>query len=445
MAPCALLAMGLLAGASSGQDIKYALFRLPLLNPEDPQYAPLALNAWGQLCGQANTPSQDLHAAIWEFNSVLDLGAIGGDNSAAHGINDLGEAVGWTGRGPSDGRAFLWQNNQMIDLGTLGGQFSAAYGVNNLTQIVGAAGNESGSSDAFLWENGEMRALPSLVEGRPQSARAINEHGQIVGDAWPESSEIAVMWEDGQVFQLPHLGDSPSIALAINDNGQAVGQSRMSGKTHAAAWVNRQVFDLHRSGLGKHSSAWGINNLGYVVGWVGEPPISTKAFLWTQATGMQILDPMVPPRLRENWTLTFARDINDAGQIATQGVIHGRPLTLYAFLRSPVSPSMEMTAPAPGAAGVANTITVSSVTPGATVTFLYSRHGGGTPIPGCDLQQNALQLDSPTVIGSAIADSNGVASITRSVPLLARGQTILFQAVVQNECAISQLVVHTFE
>ncbi len=85
------------------------------------------------------------------------------------------------------------------------------------------------------------------------------------------------------------------------------------------------------------------------------------------------------------------------------------------------------------------------MTPGARVTFLYSKTGGGTRIPGCDLQQNALQLDSPTVIGAAVADSNGVASITRTVPPVARGQTILFQAVVQGECAISQLVVFRFE
>jgi hypothetical protein len=77
--------------------------------------------------------------------------------------------------------------------------------------------------------------------------------------------------------------------------------------------------------------------------------------------------------------------------------------------------------------------------------FLYSKQGGGTRIPGCDLQQNALQIENPIVIGTAVADGNGNASIIRNVPNIARGQTILFQAVVQNECAISQLVVHQFE
>ncbi len=79
------------------------------------------------------------------------------------------------------------------------------------------------------------------------------------------------------------------------------------------------------------------------------------------------------------------------------------------------------------------------------MTFLYSKTGGGTRIPGCDLQRNALQLDSPTVIGTAIADGSGVAMITRNVPPVARNQIILFQAMVPGECAISQLVLFGFE
>ena len=211
------------------------------------------------------------------------------------------------------------------------------------------------------------------------------------------------------------------------------------------AWVDGEIFDLHPRAVGRHSAAFGINNVGQVVGYFGNPPVDHQAFIWDQANDMRLLDNLVPPRLRTRWTIYQAYDINDAGQIAAYGAVPNRPLTLYAFLVNPVSPTMALSAPSPGVAGVDNTITISDVTPGATVQFLYSRFGGGTRIPGCDLQQNALQLDSPTVIGAAIADASGVATITRTVPPIARNQTILLQAVVQNECAISQLVVHRFE
>ncbi len=444
-----VLAVVLCGDCAFSEDFSYAVFNLPGLNPDELHGASYAVNERGYVCGSSVSLIGAVHGAIWDpAGNVVDLGAIGGNSSEAHDLNDLGQAVGWTGRGPDDGRAFLWQDGEMVDLGTLGGQFSSARGVNNSKQIVGKSGTSGGSSSAFLWEDGEMRALPGLAEGQSTQAYAINDASRVVGYSWPpQSGHIAVYWENEQVFELPRwIG--PSDAFAVNDLGHIVGQAEYSAsKYHAAAWVDGQIHDLHRASLGRDSSAWGINNVGQVVGWLGDGRtlFVRQAFLWEQQGGMRTLDSMVPPRLRKNWSLTVARDINEAGQIAAYGIEAGHPLILVPFLVSPVHPTMEMAAPSPGIAGTNNTISITGATPGARVVFLYSRHGGGTRIPGCDLQQNALQLDQPTVIGTAIADSNGVASITRNVPLIVRGQTILFQALDQNECAISQLVVHEFE
>ena len=106
---------------------------------------------------------------------------------------------------------------------------------------------------------------------------------------------------------------------------------------------------------------------------------------------------------------------------------------------------MVMSDPAPGAANAMNTFSVTNAPPGAKVIFTYAFNGGGTRIPGCNLQQNALQLREPVVFGSAIADENGNASIERYVPNAASGKTVLIQALILNDCAISQLVVHEFE
>jgi len=439
----------LCAASAAAHDYSYALIKLQMLHPDDPGSVTYALNSGGIVSGASYLDSR-IRAVLWDGDGrPIHLGTLGGNHSEARDVNDLDEAVGWSNFDPEnsiwEGHAFLWRSGNLIDLGTLGGRLSEAYAINDLGQVVGWAGYDLTGSAAFVWENGQMHELPSHIR-RSGIAYDINNSGQIVGQVVGEVSlETAALWENEQLIVLPPLSDRrAAVAPAINDHGHVVGQADFGTKVHAVAWVDGQVFDLHQPSLGEGSSAWGINDLNHVVGWVGRRP-NSQAFIWTVDQGMRTLDSLVPSRLRTPTRLNMAHDINDAGHIAAYGLEQGDPFTLIAYLVNPVTPTMNLAAPNPGRAGEANTITVTNCTPGATVQFLYSRFGGGQRIPGCDLQQNALQLDSPTVIGTAIADGNGVATITRTVPPIARNQTILFQAVVQNECAISQLVVHRFE
>ncbi len=452
LALCVLLCS--FQSALAQPDYRYALFNLESIAPGEQFNSALGIDSSGRVAGLAAVGPSSYHAAMWNLDgSVNDLGTLGGDNSHADDINELGDLVGWANHEPGGSafrhRAVLWRSGQIIDLGTLGGVDSEAEAINNLGQIVGAADYDpkSGVGEPFIWENGVMRALANIGR-RSGEAYDINDQRQIVGTLWTTDNlyQRPILWENDVPINLPDLGRSPSAALAINELGQIVGQSKTQREdTHACIWIDRQIIDLHTPGYGQSSSAWGINNVGQVVGWVGSSGLNPQAFIRNPGEPMRLLIDLSPPRLRESWRLQVSQGVNDAGQVVAYGIINGHPLTPYAFLLSPVTPTMSLGAPSPGTAGVANTITVTNATPGARVTFLYSRFGGGERIPGCDLQQNALQLDSPTVIGTAIADQNGVATITRTVPPIARGQTILFQAVVQNECAISQLVVFRFE
>src|SRR5262245_19835112 len=81
-----------------------------------------------------------------------DLGTLGGQSSAANGVNSRGEVVGNSETPDGQSHAFLWQPmSGLRDLGTLGGESSFAAGINDSVQVVGFAETEEGLSHAFLW------------------------------------------------------------------------------------------------------------------------------------------------------------------------------------------------------------------------------------------------------------------------------------------------------
>ena len=89
--------------------------------------------------------------------------------------------------------------------------------------------------------------------------------------------------------------------------------------------------------------------------------------------------------------------------------------------------SLILTGPTPGLAGVDNTLEVTEATPGATVTFGFGTTAGSTAIPGCPGQ--TVDIASPQVAGSAVADGSGNASISQTVPVTAAGKTVRLVAV----------------
>ncbi len=447
-----LMSSALTSVVCAQAEYRFAFVRLK--TPGDQSTSTESINELGTAVGTAHIPGA-YHAAMWTGGVLVDLGTLGGGNSLARDINSKGWIVGWSG-GIGTHRAFLWRDGQMEDIGTLGGDTAEATGISANGLIAGLSKISPGdpATRAFIWENGEMTALDGFAPESSSFAQAINSSGVVVGNGpHPDFSnnQHAAVWVDGQITDLGTFrpdNSGISRAFGINDLGYVVGLASTEREIRGIAfvWHDGHMYNIGKPRGSTASYAYAINNLGQVVGFANNE-ISGEliAFLWEQGRGMQRLDDLTPPRLRGIGGLKYADDINDAGQIAGTAYPPGDPIGLIGFIMSPVNPTMTLNAPSPGAAGVSNTLSVSNITPGASVTFLYSRFGGGTIIPGCDLQQNALQLDNPTVIGTAIANQQGVATITRPVPLIARGQTILFQALVPGECAISQLVVHRFE
>jgi len=92
---------------------------------------------------------------------VVDVGAFGGPESLAFGINNDTLVVGSAKRLDGTSHAFRFDGSTIRDLGTVGGANSAAAAINKSGVVVGWSLSSAGNTKAFVYENGGMRnALP---------------------------------------------------------------------------------------------------------------------------------------------------------------------------------------------------------------------------------------------------------------------------------------------
>lgn len=189
-------------------------------------------------------------AFLWRQKTMLNLGKLGATygGSAAYGINERSQVVGVStgfGRVGSEGRAFLWQSGTMRDIATptKGVLFAWAFAINDRSQVAGIcrpavtpAQGEKAVARPCLWQQGTITVLATLA-GAPSSApNAINNKGQVVGFVTSaRGTPRAVIWEKGKVTEL---GAGNTWARAINEHGQIVGAAVIKGNVHAVLWTN---------------------------------------------------------------------------------------------------------------------------------------------------------------------------------------------------------------
>ncbi|MCG3129004.1 MAG: hypothetical protein CHACPFDD_03900 [Phycisphaerae bacterium] len=151
------------------------------------------INDTSQVVGWRNYAGQSgRFAFLWKGGSTTNLGQLGGavQWAEATAISSFGFIVGWSNTAGGETHAFLRvphgansSAGTMIDLGTLGGNYSAAYGVNDRGQVVGVARNQFDQDRAFVYTNGQMYDLNTLISPNAtmEIPYAINNQGQIVG------------------------------------------------------------------------------------------------------------------------------------------------------------------------------------------------------------------------------------------------------------------------
>jgi probable HAF family extracellular repeat protein len=165
------------------------------------------INAGGTIVGGAAI-GNFFHAFRFQNGTMTDLGTVGDDEqSYAFAINDAGDIAGqsinglgglqvrsdWAGNSGFVGyvasRAIVWRNGAILDLGALGGTDAAAFGINNAGDVVGSAQVSTAVNriwHAFIYRNGVMIDLNTLLPSQSgwtlNTAYGINDTGQIVGE-----------------------------------------------------------------------------------------------------------------------------------------------------------------------------------------------------------------------------------------------------------------------
>jgi probable HAF family extracellular repeat protein len=144
--------------------------------------------------------------------------------------------------------------------------------INDRGQVVGIAGPDSGVYRLFCWDREKgMQDLGPVCNNYV----ANNNAGQIVGTMPdPNGKDQAFLWDpDRGVVLLGTLGHSGSTACALNNRGQVVGGSFVpSGESSGQGWVHAFLWD-ETGGMrdlgtlgGQASQACGITDSGRVFG-----------------------------------------------------------------------------------------------------------------------------------------------------------------------------------
>jgi probable HAF family extracellular repeat protein len=212
----------------------------PLGLPQGPcTSTAVAISEWGESVGASTI---DLHYCddsipgpmhayrLRRDGSVLDLGTLGGRDSAATAINDRGQITGWSLKASGAKRAFFWSAaTRMVNLGTLGGGWSQATAINNLGQVIGTSETSSGKTHGFIWS-----LSMGMVDVGAGAPAAINDLGQVVGTVPSSTHPVAYFWSrvDGRT-DFAHFAQ----VLDINDRAEVVGGSNIiPGPGDATLW-----------------------------------------------------------------------------------------------------------------------------------------------------------------------------------------------------------------
>lgn len=327
--PLAGLALLLVAMSPAGRALQADSGPYAVQDAGPPQGVAYAVNAAALVAGAAGAPGART-AFVTAFGSGPQplAGLVGSPDSLALGVHPDGWAVGASVDGAYP-RPVSFQGGSAVDLSpaALTGEARA---VNASGAIAGWAYDNG--TKAIVWHAGGSVVVPGSFYAQ---AFAINDAGVVAGTYYyaTDGALHAFRWTGtGDPVVLPTLGGSTAEGLGINEAGDVVGDAMRPSSLDERAVLWRATGELVELGTfgGVKSSARDVNNHGQIVGYAltagGEP----RAFLSENGGPLVDLNDRLEPG--SGWVLLSANAINDAGQIAGEGLLNGEP---RAFLLTP--------------------------------------------------------------------------------------------------------------
>jgi probable HAF family extracellular repeat protein len=238
------------------------------------------------------------------------------------GINNAGQIVG-TSIGGQFTDGFLYSRGVVYSLSVPGALNTFAYGINDSSQIVGAFSGP-GSSSGFIQTGGVF--VPISVPGATgTTARGINDLDEIVGyfsdvagrqtgflstvDSGLGSSGFAAT----SFTNISVPGSISTFPYSINNNGQIVGYFTDASGVSSGFMFQGGVYHTINIPGSTDTFVYGINDLGQMVGSFIDRS-GTHGFVESNGVFTPFDAPGTLPT-----SGTFARDINDSGQILVFG------------------------------------------------------------------------------------------------------------------------------
>ncbi len=349
-----------------------------LHNPAGTNTEALALNDYGEVTGRAgtNSSSNPNRAFFWAPGGdvqIVDDSAY--SLSTGTVINNAGQIAG-TGsycppvNGACTSTVFRYTPGVgIVDVGSLGGSSGTVHDMNEGGTVVGywRTGADPIESHAFAYRDGEGMLDLGVLDSWLSTAFDICDAGTIVGRSWNGSDYRAVCWDSGPIQDLGTLGGDASTALCVTDNGTIAGSAEdPNGVTQGFIRPPGGPMQAAPAPAGATTSqvAWLADSGGFVGSYqIGDGPIllymyapehgiieigppATVSTAWTGFIGandagaviLQDLDDVfyfgIPdyfdletPRTNLNdlivqpldFDLEFVNDINQRGQVITQG------------------------------------------------------------------------------------------------------------------------------